>query len=195
MKTSQPVVPAVISSSDVCSDLQAGKIDDRAAPHDTIPIMPPYVGRLRAQHYKSVRDIFCDAFHTEGLKTSDLGISWRNKAYALGVFSWNGDLLGFVITSFHKRSGGSRYIDYLAIHSAYRGQNLGNKLLKFVRRISYIEKKSLHLWPLNNKKLIDWYKSHGFYHSNGTYYTSHTYETRSQAPFQSSLTSSKYTSD
>ena len=149
-----------------------------------------HIRRLRAQDYKSVRDIFCDAFRASKLPTSDLGISWRNKANSYGIFSHAGDLLGFAITSFHKRSGKSRYIDYFAIHSAYRGQQLGNRLLDFLRRNSCRERKSLHLWPLDSPKLIEWYKKHGFYHSHGPYYTAHAYETRQQAPYQSLLTSS-----
>jgi len=135
---------------------------------------------LCAQDYRSVKDIFENAFDTHLKPITDLGISWkyRSKPHSLGVFR-SGDLLGFAIVSFHTKNGINRYVDYLAVHSSFRGHDIGSMLLKAIISECHAGHTSVHLYPLPFPKLVAWYKSHGFYDTYGGYLNLHSYDTRS----------------
>ena len=139
--------------------------------------------KLCSHDYRSVRDIYHDAFDKEGLPVANLGISWRSRSreHSQGIFD-RGNLVGFAIVSLHTSSGTNRYIDYIAVHSAYRGYDYGGKLLNTLLRQCYKDRTGLHLYPLDHKRLRDWYKAKGF-HSSGDYYNFHMYGTRRQSPF------------
>ena len=135
---------------------------------------------LLQQDYKSIRDIYHDAFDCHALPVKDLGTSWRNRSASdsYGIFSHEGDLLGFAIVSFHKKNGTNRYLDYLAVHSSFRGQDLGSQLLKYILQLCYDEKNSIHLYPINSERIKAWYRSHGFRETAGGYMNLHFYDTR-----------------
>jgi ribosomal protein S18 acetylase RimI-like enzyme len=142
--------------------------------------MQAIIRTLRAEDYKSIRDIYHDAFDCHNLPVKDLGTSWRNRSApdSYGIVSPDGDLLGFAIVSFHKKNGTNRYLDYLAVHSTLRGQDLGSKLLTHIIDICRVEKSSIHLYPVKSDRIKAWYKSHGFRDTNDGYMNLHFYETR-----------------
>lgn len=137
---------------------------------------------LLQQDYRSIKDIFHDAFDAWKLPVTDLGISWRRRSIpdSRGIFSREGDLLGFAIVSFHKRNGTNRYLDYLAIHSSFRGKDLGTILLSDVIESCRDDKSSIHLYPVDSPRIKAWYESHGFRDTNNGYMNLHFYETRSK---------------
>ena len=147
-----------------------------------IHAMPVAIRNLGTEDYKSVRDIFHDAFDSHNLTVKDLGVSWRNRSApdSYGIYSSEGDLLGFAIVSFHKKNGTNRYLDYLAVHSSFRGQDLGSKLLTHIIDICRENKTSIHLYPVKSERIKAWYESHGFRDSNGVYMNLHFYDTRSE---------------
>ena len=129
--------------------------------------------RLRAEHVKSAEEIWDDAFRREGFPKKDFGISWRNKSQeSVGLFRGE-ELLGFAIVSFHKRNKGNRYIDYIAVHSAYRGCGYGDRILRHVMAGARDQRRGIHLYPL--KHIAPWYKKHGFYWTPGEYMNAHWY--------------------
>ena len=138
---------------------------------------------LRTQDYHSVRDIYHDAFDRHDLPVKDLGVSWRARSIpdSYGIYSREGDLLGFAIVSFHAKNGANRYLDYLAVHSTFRGMDLGSKLLNYILQLCYETKSSIHLYPLDSERLLAWYAQHGFYHTGLDYMNFHCYETRQQS--------------
>jgi len=142
--------------------------------------MQTVIRNLQAQDYKSAKDIFHDAFDPHALPIKDFGDSWRARSApdSYGIFSTEGDLLGIAIVSFHKKNGTNRYLDYLAVHSIFRGQDLGTILLKYILQLCYDQKNSIHLYPVNNERIKAWYKSHGFRETSGGYMNLHFYETR-----------------
>jgi GNAT superfamily N-acetyltransferase len=140
------------------------------------------IRRLTTGDYRSVRDIFHDAFDKENLSVTDLGISWRNRShpYSYGVFTGSGELVAFAIISFHKRNGDNRYIDYIAVHSAYRGCGYGDILMRQILRTCWKEHRGVHLYPLRYDSLLKWYRKYGFYETDGKYLNFHSYQTRQQ---------------
>ena len=142
--------------------------------------MEAIIQPLNAEHYRSIREIYHDAFDSYHLPVEDLGVSWRKRSApdSYGIFSPDGDLLGFAIVSFHKKNGTNRYLDYLAIHSAFRGQDLGSTLLNFLIDDCRAKKTSIHLYPVDSDRIKAWYKSHGFRETADGYMNLHFYETR-----------------
>ena len=110
----------------------------------------------------------------------DLDISWDYRSRPDSYGFWDGDFLaGFVIASFHSRSGGSMYIDFFSLDEAYRGNGLGTQLVQeFLHGL--VEKNgSIHLFP-RNEVVAKWYMRNGFRESTNGYYVCHSYPTRSR---------------
>jgi len=161
-----------------------------------------YIKQLTAQDYVSIKDIFCQTFLQEHIPVSFLGYRWRNRSHAdsFGIYTYSGDLLGFALVSDgrHKQvqqlrkdkkeaNTSSRYLSFLALHPAYRGANLGSELLKVLLVKTVSDNKSMCLYPLENQRLKDWYKSNGFNPSAAEYYNFHCHATRSQAKYLKQL--------
>jgi len=133
------------------------------------------IRRLRAQHSKSVREIWEDSFLKEKLTIQkDFASSWRNRSLRESVGLFNKDnLLGFAIVSFHKRNKGNRYIDYIAVHSTYRGRGYGDRLMRHLLTKACGARRGIHLYPLEH--VVPWYKKHGFYWTTDEYMNAHSY--------------------
>jgi ribosomal protein S18 acetylase RimI-like enzyme len=142
--------------------------------------MQTVIRNLTVQDYKSAKDIFHDAFDCHDLPVKDFGDSWRDRSVpdSYGMFSTDGDLLGIAIVSFHKKNGTNRYLDYLAVHSAFRGKDLGSQLLRYIIDICKEAGTGIHLYPVANPRIKAWYKSHGFRETSGGYMNQHFYPTR-----------------
>jgi ribosomal protein S18 acetylase RimI-like enzyme len=133
------------------------------------------IRRLRAEDSKSVREIWEDSFLREKLTLKkDFASSWRNRSPSESIGLFDGDnLLGFAIVSFHTRNYGNRYIDYIAVHSNYRGLGYGDRLMKYLLRSAHTARRGIHLYPLKNA--VAWYKKHGFYWTTDEYMNQHCY--------------------
>ena len=143
--------------------------------------MQTVIRQLASHDYSAVTKIFYNAFEGPDYADKNCDESWRDRSIpdSYGIFS--GDtLLGFAIVSFHKKNGTNRYLDYLAVHSSFRGQDLGSKLLTHIIDICRENKTSIHLYPVKSERIKAWYRSHGFRDSNGTYMNLHFYDTRSE---------------
>jgi ribosomal protein S18 acetylase RimI-like enzyme len=114
------------------------------------------------------------------IPVEDLDISWENRSRPDSYGFWDGQTLaGFVIASFHTRSGGSMYIDFFALDESYRGNGLGTQMVQeFLGGL--VEKNgSIHLFPRNDT-VAKWYARNGFRESTNGYYVCHSYATRSK---------------
>jgi GNAT superfamily N-acetyltransferase len=127
-----------------------------------------------------MRDIFHDAFDRSRLPIVDFGFSWRERSrhHSVGLFTGAGDLVGFAIVSIHPQNWGNRYLDYIAVHSAFRGDGCGSALLQRVLDDCYTARVGIHLYPLRRAKA--WYKSHGFEFTTAEYMNFHPYGTRAK---------------
>ena len=124
---------------------------------------------------KPILDLFKKSF--PNIPVEDFEISWSYRSVIDSLGFWKDDtLIGFVLASYHTRSGESLYIDYFAIDEPFRGQGIGTQILKdFFAEF----KGSVHLVP-ENEGLIHWYTRNGFVESNKGYYVRHGYLTRSR---------------
>jgi ribosomal protein S18 acetylase RimI-like enzyme len=136
------------------------------------------IRRLRADHAKSVKEIWEASFLRETLSVQkDFASSWRNRSRQESIGLFNGDiLLGFAIVSFHKRNMGNRYIDYIAVDSTYRGRGYGDKLMRHLLAQARSARRGIHLYPL--KHVVPWYTKHGFYWTTDEYMNHHHHDQR-----------------
>jgi len=112
------------------------------------------------------------------LPLEDLDISWNYRSRKDSYGFWKGgDLVGFALGSYHRRSGGSLYIDYFALDESVRGNGLGTQILQaFLANFEG----SVHLFPIS-ETIAAWYSRNGFRKSGGGYYVYNTIGLRSQA--------------
>jgi len=161
-----------------------------------------YIKHLSALDYASIKDIFCQTFLKENIPVAYLGYRWRNRCHenSFGVYTYNGELLGFALVSDGRHQQvqqlnkdkkmtqvPSRYLSFLAVHPQFRGANLGSELLKVLLAKSVADNKSVCLYPLEDKRLKEWYKHNGFNESANDYFNFHTHYTRNQAQYLRAL--------
>lgn len=136
---------------------------------------------LQEAHYRSIKGIFKDTFDSTTCSLADLNTSWlkRSKEESFGFFcAQSGELIGFMITSYHPENKANLYIDYIAFHSEWRGKGLGTLVLRDLLIQCKDQRRSVHLYPVN-PIIAKWYKSLGFRETNKGYLNFHSYETRS----------------
>lgn len=137
---------------------------------------------LTPLHYKSVKDMFA-VFYKSGQKIEHLAYTWRhrNRAESMGIFNASGDLLGFALLKDREKVPGNLYLAYMAVHPAFKGFDLGSKLLKAILRKQQEINGSVHLIPLYAEKLQAWYVNHGFTFTTDIYMNFHSHRTRRNA--------------
>ena len=136
--------------------------------------------QLTDLHYRSVKAIFRDTFDRSIFDTSSLNISWynRSKEESYGFFL-DGNLIGFIITSYHVKNKDNLYVDYIAFDKEYRGKGLGTAILKDMLKGFKDVGRSVHLYP-ERQELWPWYERLGFQKTHNGYMNFHSYETRSK---------------
>lgn len=114
-----------------------------------------FIKQLNCLHAKTAREIFYSFFHME--EHSEFQFSWRvrERSRSVGIFTEEGDLLGYTLVWLNK-------LAYIVVDGDYQGMNLGSLLLTHILGITVSQKKTLHLTPVNAPRLIHWYKKHGF---------------------------------
>ena len=119
--------------------------------------------RLLETDYPAVKRIYGEAFDMTRNSMNDLDVSWDNRSRenSYGIFTQDG-LAGFVISSFHRKSGSNMYIDYIAVDINMRGQRYGTQLLHHLIDKCSREHRAMHLFP-DSFELAAWYKTFGFY--------------------------------
>ena len=144
------------------------------------------IRQLNNANLADVKVLFRKAF-SEKYPDEDLEISWieRSTPDSFGFFH-EGNLVGFVIASFHVQNKSSMYIDYLALDPEFRGNGVGSALLKRLLERCYKNNGSIHLYP-ERPELLNWYTRHGFRETNKNYYVFHSYNTRNQHRYHKAL--------
>ena len=110
---------------------------------------------LTCLDFKNAREIFYDFFDSE--ERTNFHNSWRarERVRSVGLFTQEGDLLGFTLVS-------ANILNYILVERDEQGKGLGSVLLQYILQITIKRRKSLSLTPVNAPRLIQWYKSHGF---------------------------------
>ena len=137
---------------------------------------------LTQEHYKSVKDIFHEAFANQGYVCEDIGYAWRRRILGAsqGYFNDDGDLLGFAIVNTRSQTK-RNYLHFLGVYDQYKGRGIGSEILKAV----LANHPNVYLWPEgktdeDTEALRKWYEKYGFVHSNDNFYAIHPYDTRSK---------------
>jgi GNAT superfamily N-acetyltransferase len=135
---------------------------------------------LLTHNYRSVKEIFMDVFIPVGLTIRDLTYSWKNRSHShsLGIFTSQDDLIGFTIVYARANNPVNKYLSYIAIYKSYAGEQLGSLLLRYTVKNVLKDGCSVHLYPLNYPRLINWYRSHGFHMVANGYLNIHRHFTR-----------------
>ena len=118
--------------------------------------------------FPAVKRIYGEAFDMTVNNLDDLQVSWdtRSRENSYGIFTQD-TLSGFVLGSFHKKSGANLYIDYIAVDVESRGQGLGTQLIHHLIDKCSREHRGMHLFP-DSFELAAWYKTFGFYETPDT---------------------------
>ena len=86
--------------------------------------------------------------------------STRNQEASIGAYSEDGKLLAYAILTVKDdpTRGNYWFLEFLAVDPEAQGLGLGTTLLQTLLKMN----PNIALVPLNNEKLITWYKKHGF---------------------------------
>ena len=108
-------------------------------------------------HYRSAKDIFEETFDIQ--EQAHFNSSWklRSKTESIGIFTHEGDLLGFALIW-----SSARMLKYLCIHPLYQKFKLGTRLLTAILDSCRSARKSLYLVPAESPHVAKWYAKHGF---------------------------------
>jgi ribosomal protein S18 acetylase RimI-like enzyme len=113
---------------------------------------------LQESDYDTVHRIFKQVFDRTKWE-EDFFTAWRkrNVEGSLGAYSEDGRLLAYAITT-TRTNDSYWFLEFLAADPTIHGKGVGTALLQ-----SLLHKNSkIQLVPVNNDKLIHWYKKHGF---------------------------------
>lgn len=84
----------------------------------------------------------------------------RTPELSLGAFAADGELLGFVVTSPEGES--AQQIEFLGVSPTAQKGGVGTLLLQRVLDACRAAQTRVTLIPVNEPRVIDWYKRHGF---------------------------------
>ena len=105
---------------------------------------------LQESNYTSAYRLFQTAFDmSENHKFKE---AWANRERSLSLGYWvNGKLIGAALVCGHR-------LHYIYIDAKYRSKGFGSELLQEILAHS----PTLHLTPVDNPKIHEWYLQHGF---------------------------------
>jgi len=139
---------------------------------------------LTCLEYKSAYDIFSETFVREECLHFSSNWRTRSRTKSVGIFTSQGDLLGFVLIA-----GTKNYINCIAVHPEFQNYSFGTILLQHLLRGCIQTSSNLYLVPAS-ERLQHWYSRKGFqvtqiFQSDtkeyGTYMNFHSHRTRIQS--------------
>lgn len=147
--------------------------------------MANYISKPLSEEYHSVSlRLFLVSFPNL-TKENDFEPSWRSRNHddSRAIFNLKGQFIGFIIASYNRATGGSMYIDYIALDPSVRGQGIGSHLLKEIVKTILDKRGSVHLYPESADR-VGFYARCGFVPTHDGYYVVHSYSTRSRLAIQ-----------
>lgn len=114
------------------------------------------IRKLRHEDYHVVRSLFNDVFDM----SEDAGFvkAWKERASDRTVGCWyhGGSVVGAAIVT------NANLLAYIFVHPSFQNMGMGSLMLRHVLSVS----KTLHLVPVDDEKIITWYRRFGFRVSN-----------------------------
>jgi len=126
------------------------------------------IGQLCETDFERVYNLFHTVFDRTKWE-QDFMSAWstRNQEASIGAYSEDGKLLAYAIITvkedstqipYRKDSREYWFLEFLAVDPEAQGLGLGTTLLQILLQ----KNTRIALVPLNNEKLIQWYKKYGF---------------------------------
>ena len=118
-----------------------------------------YVRQLHEQNFETVHRIFKQVFDRTKWE-EDFHESWnkRDKDNSIGAYTEDGTLLAYAIVTTKPNLKGI-FLEFLAVNPEIQGGGVGTVLLCTLLQTH----PTIQLVPVNNEKLIRWYKKYGFH--------------------------------
>ena len=115
---------------------------------------------LSSEDYTSVSNVFAAAFPAKyNLEFHDAWVS-RNKELTYGAFTSKGELAGFLLTK--QTAPNQQQIEFLGVNPNCQKGGIGTILLQMILDYCQKTKSRATLIPVNEHRIIQWYKKHGF---------------------------------
>ena len=111
-------------------------------------------------HYNDVWNIFHSVFEHKYIREFQDSWNSRDKGLSYGVFDEQRILVGFLLTKQIKDQ--HQHIEFIGVHPIVQQGGVGSLLLRTVVNYCQNNKIQLTLIPVNNEKIIQWYKKNGF---------------------------------
>jgi ribosomal protein S18 acetylase RimI-like enzyme len=127
----------------------------------------PQLRPLTASDFPAVTKLFEGLFPSKYMTEFYDAWKYRAQDLSLGAFEGGGPgttgLLGFIICCRKKGPGGPRIsIEFLGINPASQKGGIGTILLRHILDVCDKTNTRATLVPVNDQRIIHWYKKHGF---------------------------------
>jgi ribosomal protein S18 acetylase RimI-like enzyme len=115
---------------------------------------------LTESNYTDVWDIFKSVFEHKYITEFHVAWAARNPTLSFGIFDDQRTLIGFLLTKeIHSKH---QQIEFIGVSPVIQKGGLGTYLLRKVLDVSEKQKYMITLIPVNDERIIGWYKKHGF---------------------------------
>lgn len=120
----------------------------------------PQLRILTDDDFSEVWNIFQSVFEHKYI--TEFQDSWnsRDKGLSYGVFDEQRILIGFLLTK--QIQDQHQHIEFIGVHPIIQKGGVGSLLLRTVINYCQNHKIQLTLIPVNDEKIINWYKKNGF---------------------------------
>lgn len=115
---------------------------------------------LSDDDYNDVWTIFHSVFEHKYIREFQDSWSSRNEGLSYGFFDEQRILIGFLLTK--QIQDRHQQIEFIGVHPVIQKGGVGSILLRTVVNYCQNNKISLTLIPVNDEKIINWYKKNGF---------------------------------
>jgi GNAT superfamily N-acetyltransferase len=119
-----------------------------------------FVRTLTNDDFEPVYDIFLSVFPSKYVNEFEDAWNTRNTRLTFGAFSADEGLIGFVLTA--QKDYGEQRVEFLAVHPRVQKGGVGTLLLQKILDYCLRTKSRASLIPVNDPRIIHWYKKHGF---------------------------------
>lgn len=118
---------------------------------------------LKIADFKSGRDIFTECF--DGTPIRDFQSAWRARlrSSSLGLYTREGDLIGFLLCDIGGYKYMNTHITFLSIHPRFQQYRLGSFILQTFLKKEIEAGRSVSLTPIYTEHVWSWYHKQGFY--------------------------------
>ena len=115
---------------------------------------------LTESNYTDVWDIFKSVFEHKYITEFHVAWNARNPSLSFGIFDEQRILVGFLLTK--QIQNNHQQIEFIGVSPTIQKGGVGTLLLRSVLDDSKRQRYMVTLIPVNDERIIGWYKKHGF---------------------------------